>query len=270
MASTFVVNSFTFLATLLLLLAVSLTIVLRSLIIRRRFQRRVQDALAQGIVLSPTPGSGGSRRFGLGEKPRTWDAWLTPLPKDEPPQWQSLVPVSARILSERVTGAGQPLVQVPPQPNFLQSASSGLVRAHRWRPSFMRRPSGVAAAGAPSAGQSSLQAGASGATSPDNQTVTEEVDAAMQVGVLIAMPSQYRPRAWQRADRARISSESDPERALKGKARSAASSESDLGAAAPVEEDVPDVAVGVAELPWRVRIDRPTNASEQHQSSPGS
>ena len=104
MASTFVVNSFTFLATLLLLLAVSCAIVLRSLIIRRRFQNRVQDALAQGMMQQATPGAGGhgGRRL-LGEKPRTWDAWLAPpLPSDDEPKWQT-VSVSLVYFTQRCT-----------------------------------------------------------------------------------------------------------------------------------------------------------------------
>ena len=80
MANTLAVNSFTFLATLLVLLAISCAIVIRSLVIRRRFQRRVQEALAEGYVFPPdagpgaTPGFGfgvgGRRRIDIGEKPK--------------------------------------------------------------------------------------------------------------------------------------------------------------------------------------------------------
>lgn len=78
-------NSFTFLATLLLLLAVSCAIVARSVIIRRRFRRRVAEALAAGIVLPPEPGPfGGIRRQrDFGEKPKLWDAWIVPDPGEE-------------------------------------------------------------------------------------------------------------------------------------------------------------------------------------------
>lgn len=85
MTSSFFVNSFTFLATLLLLLAVSCAIVIRSLILRRRFRRRVQEALANGVVLPPPPGGfagamgfGGRVRRDFGEKPTMWDRWLAP------------------------------------------------------------------------------------------------------------------------------------------------------------------------------------------------
>lgn len=87
MTTSFFVNSFTFLATLLLLLAVSCAIVIRSLILRRRFRRRVQEALANGIVLPPPPGGfAGAMGFGgagrgrrdFGEKPTMWERWLAP------------------------------------------------------------------------------------------------------------------------------------------------------------------------------------------------
>lgn len=78
--ASFLVNSFTFLATLLLLLAVSSAIVIRSFIIRRRFHRRVQQALAEGVILPPPPGAGGGQRGrrDFGEKPKLWDAHLVP------------------------------------------------------------------------------------------------------------------------------------------------------------------------------------------------
>ena len=78
MSSSYLVNSFTFLATLLLLLAISIAIVIRSFIIRRRFQRQVQEALAQGLVPPSPPGGAGSRRWDIGEKPILWDTHLYP------------------------------------------------------------------------------------------------------------------------------------------------------------------------------------------------
>lgn len=93
--------------------------------------------------------------------------------------------------------------------------------------------------------------------------VVEEVDTSMQVGVLIAMPSQYRPRAEQ----LRILEESESD--VKGKARSAHSSESDLEAHVHgEEEDVPEVVVGVAEMPWRVRVERPASMPQEPQTQP--
>ena len=92
MASSFLINSFTFLATLLLLLAVSCAIVIRSLVLRRRFRRRVQEALANGVILpSPPGGLAGAMMFGnsrprrdFGEKPTMWERWLAPPLESDP------------------------------------------------------------------------------------------------------------------------------------------------------------------------------------------
>lgn len=66
--------SITFLATLFLLLFISCAIVLRSYVLRRRFQRQLDEAMAAGILLTPrTPGSR-KRRFGT--KPKFHDIWL--------------------------------------------------------------------------------------------------------------------------------------------------------------------------------------------------
>ncbi|TFK28080.1 hypothetical protein FA15DRAFT_701451 [Coprinopsis marcescibilis] len=67
----------TFLATLFLLLFVSCVIVLRSYILRRRYQRQINLALANGIIL--TPRAQGSRRRKLGTRPRMYENWIAPL-----------------------------------------------------------------------------------------------------------------------------------------------------------------------------------------------
>ncbi|KAH6912918.1 hypothetical protein BKA70DRAFT_780040 [Coprinopsis sp. MPI-PUGE-AT-0042] len=67
----------TFVATLFLLLFVSCGIVLRSYILRRRYQRQINFALANGAVITPrTPGS---RRKRLGVRPRLYETWIAPL-----------------------------------------------------------------------------------------------------------------------------------------------------------------------------------------------
>jgi hypothetical protein len=69
------------LSTLLLLLGVSAGIVLRSIILRRRFRRQVQDAIQVGILQpdgslpGTTPGKGP-----FGEKPKIWDVWMDAKP----------------------------------------------------------------------------------------------------------------------------------------------------------------------------------------------
>lgn len=66
--------SVTFLATLFLLLFVSCAIVLRSYVLRRRFQRRLDEAMAAGILLAPRAQGSRKRRFGT--KPKFFDAWI--------------------------------------------------------------------------------------------------------------------------------------------------------------------------------------------------
>lgn len=68
-------NSFTFLATLFLLLFVSCAIILRSFILRRRFRQRVEAAILAG-VLHPSHGIYLGSLHNFGEKPKMWDTWV--------------------------------------------------------------------------------------------------------------------------------------------------------------------------------------------------
>lgn len=79
--SDFTSTRFTFLATLFLLLFVSAAIVLRSFILRRRFRRRIEEAIAAGVYINPPFGTPpGPRR--ILEKPTLWDVYLTPTSKE--------------------------------------------------------------------------------------------------------------------------------------------------------------------------------------------
>jgi len=113
---------FTFLATLLLLLAVSCAIVVRSFILRRRFRRRIEEAIAAGVLIpgslddGPGGGMGRNRRRDFGEKPKLWEVWVDengqihdPASKDSSSdhdhlgkgegKWEEILPVSATILT---------------------------------------------------------------------------------------------------------------------------------------------------------------------------
>ncbi|KAI5119201.1 hypothetical protein M0805_004456 [Coniferiporia weirii] len=226
---------FTFLATLLLLLAVSCAIILRSLVIRRRFQRRVQEALAQGIVLPPAPDQ---RRRAFGEKPKLWDAWIAP--EDGNILWHNMTPVSVRVLSDKLTGAGRQAVGASPRTTLMQTASVGLARAQRWRPPFLHGRSRPGPTPTTAPGDLSMD------DVPPGPIVE---DARLQVSVLIAMPSQHRPRAWAEHE----SGASADEHGLKGKARSV-----DDHSYMDVDDEVPDVVFGAAEVQWKVLVEKPS------------
>jgi hypothetical protein len=82
-------NRFTFLATLFLLLFVSSAIILRSFILRRRFRRRIEQAILAGVIVPNRPGHRTSRRRRpIGEKPKLWEAWVSPAYGD---RWDTIV-----------------------------------------------------------------------------------------------------------------------------------------------------------------------------------
>ncbi|KLO17528.1 hypothetical protein SCHPADRAFT_900624 [Schizopora paradoxa] len=241
---------FTFLATLLLLLAVSCAIVARSLVVRRRFRRRVEEAIAAGLI-PPTnapPGFGGvgglggmgGRRRDIGQKPTMWDSWLAPTSGDV--GWGDIKPVSVKVLSETLTGAGLP--RDPPKNSngrTLNAPSNDYIARPRHRllsaipfPLTYRQSPSPAPTPNPSNNDSpNAEAEKSADTSP----------ASLQVAVLIAMPSPYRPQSWSAYDNSNGASELTR---TKGKERSSNSMYLDG------EEDLPDVVFGVAEVPWDV------------------
>ena len=68
---------FTFLAVLILLLIVSVAVIVRSLILRQRFRRSIEEALAAGIIFDYPPGHRPGRfKKDLGTKPVLTDAWI--------------------------------------------------------------------------------------------------------------------------------------------------------------------------------------------------
>jgi hypothetical protein len=77
---------FTFLATLFLLLFVSSAIILRSFILRRRFRRRIEEAILAGVIPAPHTARV-SRRRALGEKPKLWEARVYPAADD---RWDTI------------------------------------------------------------------------------------------------------------------------------------------------------------------------------------
>ncbi|TFK60645.1 hypothetical protein BDN72DRAFT_506033 [Pluteus cervinus] len=70
---------YTFLATLVLLLGVSASIVVRSLILRRRHRRMMEEAIRNGTWIPPAPTIGGHTgrvKVDLSKKPKMFEVWL--------------------------------------------------------------------------------------------------------------------------------------------------------------------------------------------------
>jgi hypothetical protein len=69
-----VLHRVTFLATLFILLLISGAIIMRSYFLRRRYQRRLEEALASGLVLAPHAQGGKRKRFGA--KPGLFEVYV--------------------------------------------------------------------------------------------------------------------------------------------------------------------------------------------------
>lgn len=72
--SFFLKKSIAFLAILFLLLIISAGIVARSYILRRRYQRRLEDAMGPGLLLAPR--AQGSKIKSFSTMPRIFNTWL--------------------------------------------------------------------------------------------------------------------------------------------------------------------------------------------------
>jgi len=159
---------FTFLTTLLLLLAVSCGIVLRSFILRRRFRRRVEEAIAAGVLRPEHLTALGSRSGTvLGDKPKMWEVWIRQDEKEAAQQdWKDIMPVAATIVPGDKTGQTTAPTTSQPAPT---RRLFGILPA-RAKPSTLPSTS------------SDLPPSTAVPTKPDSLEVT----------VLIAMPTPHR------------------------------------------------------------------------------
>ncbi|KAF9533282.1 hypothetical protein CPB83DRAFT_890380 [Crepidotus variabilis] len=191
----------TFLATLFLLLFVSCAIVLRSYIFRRRYQRRLEEAMAAGMLLAPR--AQGSKRKRFGSKPKMFDAWLT----DGGEIWDEMTPLAAQSVfvkrkykegtGPKAAGDGQlspGFVEImpnapPPRPTApLHSGVRTLLQRFRRQPdppTPTLEPDGVDLEGAGTSAPTTTT------TAPGSYKVRVEM---LQVSVLVAMPSPTRRR----------------------------------------------------------------------------
>ncbi|KAG1773271.1 hypothetical protein EV702DRAFT_1131251 [Suillus placidus] len=121
---------YTFLATLVLLLAVSSAIVIRSLVLRRRHQRIVEEAIRAGTWLphQPYDPRGSRRRRDIGKKPKLWEAWLRSSNEEGPADgkcaWYDIMPVYAAHIKSVAT----PQSPRPESPQIRSDPSSRTMR----------------------------------------------------------------------------------------------------------------------------------------------
>ncbi|KZT73799.1 hypothetical protein DAEQUDRAFT_761764 [Daedalea quercina L-15889] len=211
---------FTFLATLFLLLFVSAAIVLRSFIIRRRFRRRIEEAIAAGVYIPPPFGSPPGLRRAL-ERPTLWDVFLMPASKD---RWSETLPLAAKV------AAPKPSLSTDSTPSLHESSADASVS----RLALLRRPFARRRATSPSLTPSPDPSNPQPTESPAEDALTRAEE--VQVAVMIMMPNPHRP-AYGR---------SSPLASLKGKERSVS------GEWDEEEEGIPDVVLGLTRVPRRV------------------
>ncbi|KAH7910493.1 hypothetical protein BJ138DRAFT_1114047 [Hygrophoropsis aurantiaca] len=249
---------FTFLATLFVLLLVSSAIILRSFILRRRFRRRVEEALANGLFLDLPPPPGPPIRA-LGEKPKLFDRWVVPATDgiargqiigDEKSNWawETLMPVSAHMVkppkssssNSSTLSSSTPAPGPSPPPSRLTrllpfSFSRGRARSQSQpqTPSPPRIPS-------------SPMLVPSGPSSPTRTATAAETRVA--VSVLIAMPSPSRPLLYGGKGKEIAASNESPASGLAHGPGSGTGQRWDDGER---EGEMPDVVFGLAEVPYK-------------------
>ncbi|KIJ64245.1 hypothetical protein HYDPIDRAFT_28679 [Hydnomerulius pinastri MD-312] len=169
-------------ATLVLLLAVSSAIVIRSLVLRRRHQRLVEEAIRAGTwVPHQYDPRNGRRRRDIGEKPKMWEAWLQSGDDEgssgnEKGKWDDIMPVYAAHVDHSPSSS-----QVKP-PGSSEDAAEPQSRPSRFLRPFSRRPSPPSPH--PVTGSQIAVQAPSSSSSP-----TRSPSPAVRVAVLIAMPS---------------------------------------------------------------------------------
>jgi len=248
---------FTFLATLFLLLFVSSAIILRSFVLRRRFRRRIEEAILAGVIAPNHTGRVRSRRT-IGEKPKLWEARVTP---SSDAGWDTIVPVSLLATStlskhtgsrsdaapdgdpgngsETQVAAAATTVTPPPLPTHTSNPPRSPNRRPWLHSPFSRRQraSSPLASPLPPTSQPTRSENPPSDTQTQNALPSSTYDR-LQATVLIAMPDPRRPHP----DGMVFSG-------MKGKERSL-----DLDYD---EDDLPEMVLGLTELHYKDTITTP-------------
>lgn len=112
---------YTFLATLVLLLGVSAAIVVRSLVLRRRHRRMIEEAIRNGTYVPPNVLANSRGRIDLAKKPKMWEATLVGNGSSKEGGWADILPVSASISSS----TPEPDISGKADPNTGTGAANG-------------------------------------------------------------------------------------------------------------------------------------------------
>ncbi|KAH7911844.1 hypothetical protein BJ138DRAFT_1112834 [Hygrophoropsis aurantiaca] len=167
-------------ATLVLLLAVSSAIVIRSLVLRRRHQRLVEEAIRAG-TWNPNQAydpHSGRRRREIGEKPKLWETWLRNGEDGdnttEKGRWDDIMPVHAAYLDLSSPSAPAPT-------NDPVSRSESPPRTSRFLRPFQRR--------APPSPSPPVISPPIDSSSADISPRSRSPSPTVRLAVLIAMPS---------------------------------------------------------------------------------
>ncbi|KAG9310800.1 hypothetical protein JVU11DRAFT_8652 [Chiua virens] len=171
-------------ATLVLLLSVSSAIVIRSLILRRRHQRLVEEAIRTGTWMPQRfDTSTGRRRRDIGQKPKLWEAWLHANHGDgegednEKSQWGDITPFYAAYINPSTSSLQGPTPTPAENPVDPSSRSPRFIRP------FTRRRS------PPSPQPTTAVPTADPVPSLPSSSPTATTTPAVRVAVLIAMPN---------------------------------------------------------------------------------
>ena len=147
------------------------------------------------------------------------------------------------------------------------AGSGNIVRRVRRWPFFHR--SSPSSSDSPSSSQPASDANDSASTPAEEQTLSQPPppppvveDAALQVSVLIAMPSRYKPRAWE------VPVHGNGRAKGRGSERGGGGGADSVSSTAQDEEDLPEVVFGVAEVPWKVQVTSPGMGATEQQRIP--
>ncbi|ESK94973.1 hypothetical protein Moror_13978 [Moniliophthora roreri MCA 2997] len=159
---------FTFLATLFVLLLISSTIIFRSYILRRRYQQRLQEALASGAILAPR--SPGSHRKRFRTRPKLYDAFLD----YGGDTWDEIMPASVQPVRSKRRRKQQAALHTPAQLGAIERVRRAfnfhrpLITAHE---------------------EPAMPYDSSPPSSPENEKASQFPSGMLQIAVLVSMPS---------------------------------------------------------------------------------